>query len=727
MVKDSIAYRAGRLQNWALLAGSLLALLVVLAAVLGPIVAPKDPMENTYIGQSGTRFIRPPYPPGKVEGFPMGSDEFGRDVLSKLLWAVQPTMNLVLVVAGVRLLVGLLVGLVSGWSTGQFSRVMDGITSSALAVPVLFIALCVVAAIANRWGVWAFILGLSITGWADTARLAHDQTRAIKSQPFVEASEAMGAAGGQVVLSHVVPHILPLLWVQLAFEISATLLAVAALGFLGYFVNAVWVPGDADFVGIRASGAPELGQMLGVAVRNQPWTAMYAGSCVFLIVLTFNLLGEGLRASVNNRRQAKNTMLAERAGSWVEERVYLALAEWRRLATTGGALALLALAVLGGGWVLWQSQNAGSAVSQIEVPGGHLWAGSRHDSQSTYWSPLVGPQTPDRVWQIDQPGGFMGGPVVDDAGSLYLTGKDNQLFSYDSNGNLRWQVSLAAKPVGGPALAADGSVLVSDVEGNLQAFTPDGRARWLYSSDPPDVSISSPIPGPGGLVYYALKNFLVAVTAEGERNWQIRLPTYSYTSPQPRLSADGKYLFFQDFVIDAESGFTLFRESPEPMDEYMVGADGKIYFRSADTVVQWQPSEKGAVLIPQAKMDQNVIAAGYRFPYAAGVSPAGNIWLLYFSGWEYMRLVWMDPKGQSPQIIDFPYREGLLAGIDANSNAYVCGFTKGQLECRAVQLKTGRIVWKQVMEVKEIPVGGALVDGRLYLSTGIGNLLAVGK
>lgn len=286
------SYRPKASLNWALLGGGFLAVLVILVAVYGPSFAPRDPLENSFIGQVGTRFIRPPYPPGAVEGYPLGSDENGRDVLSRLLWAVQPTMTMVLVVAALRLSIGLLIGLIAGWSSGRVGRVLDGLISGALSIPVLLVALCIAAALAHRWGVWAFILGLSLTGWAETARLTYDQARLVKSQPYIEAAGAMGASSGQLIYSHVIPQVLPLIWIQLAFEISATLVAVAAMGFLGYFVNAVWIPGNDDFVGIRASGVPELGQMLGVAVRNQPWTALVAGSCVFVIVLAFNLLGE---------------------------------------------------------------------------------------------------------------------------------------------------------------------------------------------------------------------------------------------------------------------------------------------------------------------------------------------------------------------------------------------------------------------------------------------------
>jgi len=721
------AYRVRRPLNWALLAGGMLAALVILVALVGPSLAPQDPLKNSFIGRVGTRFIRPPYPPGAVEGFPLGSDESGRDVLSRLLWAVQPTMTLVLVVAALRLSLGLAVGLLSGWNTGRLGRFLDNLISGALSIPVLMVALCVVAALAQRWGVWAFILGLSLTGWAEAARLVQDQARMVKSQPFVEAAEAMGAAGGQVVLSHVLPQVLPLIWIQLAFEISATLMAVAALGFLGYFVNAVWVPGESDFVGIRASGAPELSQMLGGAVHSQPWTAMYAGSCVFIIVLTFNLLGEGLRRSLAEGRRAQSKIVLG-AGSWVEERIYLAMAEWRRLATIGSVFIVLALGVLGGGWLLWKAQHSTLAVSQIQVPGGYIWASQLRDAQGTRWSPLAGPRQPELAWSVKAESKLSNGPVIDASGNLYLTSYQGKLFSYDSAGELRWQVDLPDEPVGWPALSQDGLVVVTGKMGDCFAYTFEGVAVWQYTADPSDDAQSGPVVGTNGLIYFVTQNFMVALTPTGERSWQINLPTYSFSSPLPRLSPDGKVLFFEDFVIDAETGAIEFRATPEPMDRYMVGADGKSYLRSSSAVMIWQPTETGAVMIAGATLDPNVMASGYRFPFDAGASPSGDFWLLYSSPYEYDRVIWLDSTGQNPQIIDFPYKGGSLIGIDAQGIGYFCGYQpRVPFECRAVQLNTRSILWKQTLDVEGSPVGGALSAGRLYIVSSSGVLYAIGK
>ena len=143
----------------------------------------------------------------------------------------------------------------------------------------------------------AFIIGLSVTGWAETARLVREQTRTIRSEIYVEAAHALGATEPQIVFWHVVRQIRAMLLMLFAFEVGGTLMLTAGLGFLGYYIGGdVWVD-VADFVARRTSGTPELGQMLATSyVRlTDPWGLVAVGSVVFAAVLGFNLIGEGLR------------------------------------------------------------------------------------------------------------------------------------------------------------------------------------------------------------------------------------------------------------------------------------------------------------------------------------------------------------------------------------------------------------------------------------------------
>ena len=719
-------------RNWALLAGLTLVLLVAALALWGPRFSPADPLQESYIGESAGDFVRPPYAPGEVEGYPLGSDEFGRDVLSRILWGIRPTMILVAVVAALRLALGIAFGLLSGWSTHLFSRLLDVIISASLAIPVLFVALFLVAALASEWGVGAFIFGLVITGWTETARLVQQQTRSIKTQEFIESSRAMGANGGQIILGHVIPHVMPLVWIQMAFEVSSTLLTMAALGFLGYFVNAVWVPGESDYVGIRASGQPELGQLLGASVGDQPWTAAFAGTMVFLVVLAFNLLGEGLRAQLNPelRRKCASKVLENRYGTWLEEQFYMAVSRWQRSAAIGGGFAVLFLVVLGGGWFLWNMQNNLIPKTHISIPGGNLWVAPQRDAQATFWSAFEGPRQPDIQWIFAEAGGFVAGPVIDADGNLYVNAHGGVVLSLSSDGVERWRSQINGELLGWPALTQDGHIIVADTEGGLSAFDREGALLWTYASDPPDRGLTGPIVGGNGLIYYAVQNFLVALAPDGQRFWQILLPSFSYNNPLPRLSADNEQLFFEDVAVDADTGVTLYESTGPPADKYVVGADGKTYLRTNDRVLAWLPGPEGAAAVTNEhlRLDERAIAANFRFPFDSGVAPSGDVWLLYSSGFEFPRMVWIDKGSLNIQINDFPYRPGQILGIDAQGVAYLCGYELNQPpDCRATRLDTGTTLWRMEPKAGGFPVGSALIENRLYVTMAEGYVYAIGE
>ena len=161
--------------NWPFIIGALIVLAITLLAIIGSNLAPSDPLEMTTLIKVGDRYATPPYPLFSP-GFPLGSDAEGRDLLSRMLWAIRPTMILVLVVASVRLVFGTLIGLFAGWSTSWLGRALDGLIAVAISIPVIIVALGGIAAVGVDLGIWAFIIALSLTGWVDTARVVREQT-----------------------------------------------------------------------------------------------------------------------------------------------------------------------------------------------------------------------------------------------------------------------------------------------------------------------------------------------------------------------------------------------------------------------------------------------------------------------------------------------------------------------------------------------------------------------
>lgn len=160
--------------NWPLIIGSIIVFLIVLLAIAGSSLAPRDPLENSVLLKVGDTYIKPPYPLF-TPGFPLGSGDMGRDLFSRLLWAIRPTFTLVLVVAILSLVLGTSIGMIAGWSSGFIGRTLDTANAVAISIPVIIVALCGIAAVGEELGIWAFIVGLCLTGWVGTARIVRDQ------------------------------------------------------------------------------------------------------------------------------------------------------------------------------------------------------------------------------------------------------------------------------------------------------------------------------------------------------------------------------------------------------------------------------------------------------------------------------------------------------------------------------------------------------------------------
>ena len=429
-------------RNWPLRIGGLVVLLVTIVAVAGPWLAPHDPMARAAVIQIDGRWIGPPYPMG-APGFWLGSDRAGRDLLSRLLWALQPTLALVLIIAAVRLALGLTIGLAAGYATGAWRRVLDTLLRVALALPVLVVALIVIAFVGIQRGILAFILGLCLTGWAETARYVETQTRTTRANPFVEAARSMGANDGHIVIYHILRHVLPLASMLLAFEVSNTLMTTAALGFLGYYIGGgAWFTVE-DWVARNTAGMPELGQMLAVSLERilDPWSMVLVGGVVTLIVLGFTLLGEGLRRRLEGELGQRPTVIdsfLNRWATWLNRPPGGATRLPRRRLTMAAAV-FAVLVVLGGGWwVLRQGQAPASQVFSLLPPGGHQWATARHDPYGTLTITATGPISPTVAWSRRFDGGLTGGPAIDADGGIYVAVTDGALAAVDSD----WRPAL---------------------------------------------------------------------------------------------------------------------------------------------------------------------------------------------------------------------------------------------------------------------------------------------
>jgi ABC-type dipeptide/oligopeptide/nickel transport system permease subunit len=250
-------------------------------------------------------------PPFTLDEVILGTDIAGRDLLSRLLWAVRPTLILCFTIATLRIVLGLVLGLTAGWFGGTTRRVIEALIDVSLAVPILLFALAVISFTGDHdYELWTFILALTATGWAGTAVFVKNSTTLIRHEPFIEGARAAGASPGRILSRHVVPQLWPALPALISFELAATLLVVGELGFLGLFIGEAFVlmgqSGNINEVpiGITAN-YPELAQMMSDFWRKMvrtPWEVVFVGLAIFTLILAFNLLGEGLRRQMDVTR-----------------------------------------------------------------------------------------------------------------------------------------------------------------------------------------------------------------------------------------------------------------------------------------------------------------------------------------------------------------------------------------------------------------------------------------
>ncbi|HEX6290274.1 MAG TPA: ABC transporter permease [Herpetosiphonaceae bacterium] len=299
--------------NYSLYIGGLLSVVIVGLALFGPALAPHDPMERTGVifvdgvvyGPTPMRSLGPFI----SSEYPLGLDIVSRDILSRLLWAVRPTLVLCLTIALVRLAVGVLLGVIAGWFGGRLAHLIDGLIGVCVAVPLLIVAIAVMTAFNDAPALLVFVVALTLTAWCDTAALVKSRTQVVLQAPFIESARAIGRRSGGLLWHHVLPQLWSILPMLLAFELSAALLVIAELGYLGYFIGGGFVyedsVGNFDRQYLQTAGYPELGQMLSqffLQLYRTPWASLFAGSLTALALIGFTLLGEGLRRGMDVTR-----------------------------------------------------------------------------------------------------------------------------------------------------------------------------------------------------------------------------------------------------------------------------------------------------------------------------------------------------------------------------------------------------------------------------------------
>ena len=306
-----------RNHNYPLAIGLIISLFFIFIAVAGPSLAPLDPMvvfnDPIFIGDEIYIPAALPVPPMELSQFVLGTDNVGRDLYSRLLNAIRPTLILCLVIAAVRIGLGVVLGLAAGWYKGFFERMIETLMGASLAVPILLFALAALSFMGERT-LLTFMIALTMTGWANTAVFVKNSTRTTMQAPYIEGARAVGVKPLGILRYYILPQLWTALPALLAFELGAVILVIAELGFLGIFIGEAYViiGESANTAGTVAlgltAGTAELAQMLSdfwSKMIHSPWEVVFVALAIFLQIFAFNMLGEGLRRQMDITRPGR--------------------------------------------------------------------------------------------------------------------------------------------------------------------------------------------------------------------------------------------------------------------------------------------------------------------------------------------------------------------------------------------------------------------------------------
>jgi peptide/nickel transport system permease protein len=260
-------------------AGLVVIVTFILLAALAPLVVPYDPIATSW------SLVR--RAPSSLHWF--GTDDLGRDILARVIYGARASLLAGAISVTIALGIGVPLGMLAGYRGGFIDALISRITDAMLACPFLILAIALAAFLGPSLSNAMIAIGISAT--PVFVRLTRGQVMSVKVEDYVEAARAIGNPRWRIALFHILPNIMPALLVQATLSIAAAIIAEAALSFLGLG---------------QQPPAPSWGSMLNAAQRfltNAPWMAMWPGLAIFLVVLSLNLVGDGLRDALDPRER----------------------------------------------------------------------------------------------------------------------------------------------------------------------------------------------------------------------------------------------------------------------------------------------------------------------------------------------------------------------------------------------------------------------------------------
>lgn len=284
-------------RNKAAVLGMVVVVLFMVTAIISPFLSQWGILNQPTLVKTSDALNDPIWVQSKFTNpaYPLGSDQLGRDILTRLLWSTQISMLVGFVPVAIIFLMGVTIGLVSGYYGGWIDQILMRITDVIYAFPDLLFLFIIMATLRNtalgdiQGGLLLIFLAIAIVNWVGMARLVRGQVLSLKEREFVEAARAIGAPAKRIMARHLFPNLLAPVIVSVAFGIPNAMLAEAVLSFYG--------------IGIKPP-TPSWGVMINegfTVFSTTPWPVMLPAICISIVMLAFTFLGDGLRDALDPR------------------------------------------------------------------------------------------------------------------------------------------------------------------------------------------------------------------------------------------------------------------------------------------------------------------------------------------------------------------------------------------------------------------------------------------
>jgi peptide/nickel transport system permease protein len=270
-----------RLRNPTILIGIIIISIFVLVAIFSPLLAPYDPFKI----QLEER-LQPP----NLRHF-CGTDNLGRDIFSRILYGARISLTVGTIATFLAMIIGLFFGVIGGYIGGKVDKLIIALTDIMLAFPGLLLAIGIAVAIGP--GLITLYIALASVGWAEFARLIRGVVLSIKEEDFIVSAKVIGASHIRIVLIHILPNIIPIIIVVATLRIGSYILSEASLSFLG--------------LGAQPP-TPSWGSIVSIGsnfILTAPWFSIFPGLAIAIVVIGFNLLGDGLRDILDPKLKGK--------------------------------------------------------------------------------------------------------------------------------------------------------------------------------------------------------------------------------------------------------------------------------------------------------------------------------------------------------------------------------------------------------------------------------------